>query len=98
LKKFLFTLFLTVFFLSLFTPLVIYNRYTANLTAPQNKIPTSLVVEYSDGTPLYSPKTVWVDFDDIPVIIKDSVIVSEDKRFYTHSGVDLIGVARALLR
>lgn len=96
LKKFLFTLFLTFFFLSLFTPLVIYNRYTANLTAPQNKIPTSLVVEYSDGTPLYSPKTVWVDFDDIPAIIKDSVIVSEDKRFYTHSGVDLIGIARAL--
>jgi membrane peptidoglycan carboxypeptidase len=96
LKKFLFILFLTFFFLSLFTPLVIYSRYTANLSAPQNKIPTSLVVEYSDGTPLYSPKTVWVDFDDIPALVKDSVIVSEDKRFYTHSGVDLIGVARAL--
>lgn len=96
LKKFLFLLFLAFFILSFTIPLMIYNRYTVNLPAPQNRIPTSLVVEYSDGTPLYSPKTVWIDFEDIPALVKDSIIVSEDKRFYTHSGVDLIGIARAL--
>jgi membrane peptidoglycan carboxypeptidase len=96
LKKVFIILLLVFFIVSLTTPLIIYKKYTASLTPPQSKIPASLVVEYADGTPLYTPKTTWVDFDDIPTIIKDSIVASEDKRFYQHSGVDPIGIARAL--
>jgi len=96
LKK-VFILVLIIFFLCSFTtPLVIYQKFTTNLTAPQNKIPASLIVEYADGTPLYNPKTAWVDFDDVPTLVKDSIVASEDRRFYQHSGVDPIGIARAL--
>lgn len=74
----------------------VYKSYTANLELPANKTPASLTIEYADGTPLYSPKTIWVDFDDIPALVKDSVIASEDKRFYSHSGVDIKGIIRSL--
>lgn len=73
----------------------IYTSYTKNLEKPVNKIPASLVVEYADGTPLYTPKTIWIDFADIPALLKDSIIASEDKRFYSHSGVDIKGIIRS---
>lgn len=88
-----FSLFL---FITFSLSLQLYKRYTANLELPVNKTPASLTVEYSDGTPLYTPKTIWVDYEDIPTLIKDSVIASEDKRFYSHSGVDIKGIIRSL--
>ncbi|MGC8819629.1 MAG: transglycosylase domain-containing protein [Fervidobacterium sp.] len=74
----------------------LYTNYTRNLEKPVNKVPASLVVEYADGTQLYSPKTMWIDFNDIPTLLKDSVIASEDKRFYSHSGVDIKGIIRSM--
>lgn len=97
LKKFLLILFIALAVVSFVVPLTIYKWYTGRLELPQNNVPSSLVVEYSDGTPLYTPKTVWVDFDDIPQLLKDTIVASEDKRFYTHSGVDLIGIIRSLV-
>ncbi|SHN58485.1 transglycosylase domain-containing protein [Fervidobacterium gondwanense] len=94
-KKFLLILFLLFFTLSFIFPMMLYKWYTSRIEPPQNKVPASLVVEYSDGTPLYTPKTVWIDFEDIPNLVKDSIVASEDKRFYQHSGVDLIGIARS---
>ena len=38
-----------------------------------------------------------VRISDVPEIMKDAVLAIEDDRFYQHSGVDLIGVARAAL-
>jgi penicillin-binding protein 1A len=35
---------------------------------------------------------------DIPRILRKAVIAAEDRRFYTHSGVDAIGLVRALRR
>ena len=35
---------------------------------------------------------------NIPLILKRAVIAAEDRRFYTHSGVDAIGLVRALRR
>ena len=37
-----------------------------------------------------------VERDDIPEVLKQAVIASEDRRFYSHSGVDLLGTLRAL--
>ena len=38
-----------------------------------------------------------VEPGDIPDILKKAVISSEDRRFYQHPGVDIIGTVRALL-
>lgn len=32
--------------------------------------------------------SIWTDFADIPQDLKDAVVATEDKRFYTHDGVD----------
>jgi penicillin-binding protein 1B len=37
------------------------------------------------------------DSDEIPKALKDAVVAAEDKRFYTHWGVDPRGILRALL-
>ncbi len=34
--------------------------------------------------------------EDVPLVLKQAVISAEDKRFYSHNGVDLIGTLRAL--
>jgi len=97
LKRFLLILFIIIAAVSCVVPLAIYEWYTGRLELPQNNVPSSLIVEYSDGTPLYTPKTVWVDFDNIPTSLKDFIIASEDKRFYTHSGVDIVGIIRSAI-
>ena len=38
-----------------------------------------------------------VSIDDIPDNLKNAVIATEDKNFYTHGGIDLTGLARAVL-
>ena len=44
---------------------------------------------------LYSQKGTFTTLQDISPYIQDAVISTEDKRFYTHKGVDPIGIARA---
>ena len=39
--------------------------------------------------------SIPVKQSDIPDIIKQAVVAAEDKRFYSHGGVDLIGAMRA---
>ena len=34
---------------------------------------------------------------DFPKVLKDAVIAAEDKRFYEHWGVDVVGIARAAI-
>jgi len=43
-------------------------------------------------------KRTIIPFEDIPEYVKAATIVAEDDNFYNHSGVDLAGVARALVK
>ena len=43
-------------------------------------------------------KRYWVPIDRIPVFLQNAVIAVEDARFYEHSGIDLRGIARALVK
>ncbi len=38
----------------------------------------------------------WVDARDIPQVMKDAMVSVEDHRFYSHFGVDPVGLARAV--
>lgn len=40
----------------------------------------------------------WVSLDRIPTFLQSAVVAIEDSRFYEHGGVDLRGIARALVR
>lgn len=46
---------------------------------------------------LYKENRINVELKDIPQNLQNAVIAIEDKRFYEHNGVDLRGVARALV-
>ncbi|HHX81986.1 MAG TPA: peptidase, partial [Pseudomonadaceae bacterium] len=37
-----------------------------------------------------------VKYEDVPRQLIDALIASEDKRFYDHNGVDLLGLARSV--
>ena len=41
---------------------------------------------------------IFVPIDDIPKNIKNAFISAEDKNFYKHFGVDLLGITRAFLK
>ena len=54
----------------------------------------------SDGRPLMeyaSEKRFFVPIDKIPEQVKNAFISAEDKHFYQHSGVDFLGITRAIL-
>ena len=44
-----------------------------------------------------SERRVYQRIDQIPKLMKDSLLAVEDARFYSHHGIDPIGVARAAL-
>ena len=59
----------------------------------------TIVVRARDGTeivelgPSYGR---WLDYNQIPQVMKDAMISVEDRRFYSHFGIDPIGLARAV--
>ncbi|NKZ29067.1 PBP1A family penicillin-binding protein [Facklamia miroungae] len=47
---------------------------------------------------LLSQKGTYVSLDEISPIMQETVVKTEDKRFYEHNGFDTIGIGRALFR
>lgn len=43
-------------------------------------------------------KRYWVSIDRIPPFLQKAVVAVEDARFYEHGGIDLRGIARALVK
>ncbi|WP_280789302.1 penicillin-binding protein 1A [Polynucleobacter sphagniphilus] len=80
----------------------------AFLIAKPNLPKISALVDYNPKTPLriYTADKVLIGefgeerrkvipLNEIPVIMRNAVIATEDDRFYSHGGVDYIGVLRA---
>jgi len=40
----------------------------------------------------------WVSIDRIPLFLRKALVATEDARFYEHSGIDVRGIARALVK
>ncbi|WP_260924725.1 transglycosylase domain-containing protein [Novosphingobium sp. 9] len=58
-----------------------------------------IVVRARDGTELVSlgpSYGKWLSFDDIPPIMREAMVSVEDRRFFSHPGVDPYGLARAV--
>jgi penicillin-binding protein 1A len=45
----------------------------------------------------YVERRFWVPLGDLPQHVPDAFIAAEDRRFWEHEGVDLLGVARAIV-
>jgi penicillin-binding protein 1A len=46
----------------------------------------------------YKERRIVVPISRIPQIVKEAFIAAEDSRFYSHPGIDIIGIFRALLK
>lgn len=45
----------------------------------------------------FEKKSNWIDYEEIPGIIKSAFVAVEDKRFYLHYGLDPIRIAKSIL-
>ena len=72
-----------------------------SLDAVQNYQPRMpLMIYSSDGKLIGSygeERRAFTEIKDFPQVLKNAVIAAEDKRFYDHWGVDVIGVGRAII-
>ena len=58
-----------------------------------------IVVRAADGTEIVSlgpSYGKWMRWQDIPPVMKSAMVAVEDKRYYSHYGVDPIGVVRSV--
>ena len=46
---------------------------------------------------LYRENRTWVPIGNVPVLVRNAFIATEDAHFYQHHGVDFGGIARAAL-
>lgn len=103
-KKYRLTKILTIIILTVFLTFSTYLFYLAK-TADVSELKSgmsqmTIIYDNNDnkaGT-LYSEKGTYVSGDKISDNIKNAVVSTEDKHFYTHRGIDPIGIARAFVR
>src|SRR5690554_197078 len=68
-------------------------------TLMNSQVGQTIVVRAHDGTeivamgPSYGQ---WLYSDEIPQVMKDAMVAVEDRRYYSHFGIDLIGLVRAV--
>jgi penicillin-binding protein 1A len=70
--------------------------YSALMSSQQGQM---IIVRARDGSEIVSlgpSYGEWLYSDDIPQVMKDAMISVEDRRFYSHFGIDPIGLARAI--
>ena len=86
----------------LLVPLVVYYAYDlpdiSNLE--QNNTKSTIMVMAQNGDVISTYGNVygeWLDYQEIPINHIEAVIAIEDKRFFDHSGLDLRGLARAIV-
>jgi penicillin-binding protein 1A len=61
--------------------------------------PGSVVLLDRRGEPFdmfWREKRVWVPLDSLPESVWGAIVTAEDRRFFSHSGVDLWGIGRAV--
>lgn len=82
------------------------NAYLASLAATLPSVESLKNFEPSETTRIYASggeligtlfreNRTWVELDKISPWMVKAIVATEDSRFWTHSGVDVIGVARA---
>lgn len=106
-RRFWRTLAITVFLLVLFAAgtiagiVMAYSRNLPDISRMADYQPArSTRIFARDGSLLgsvYKENRVWVPIAQIPPIVRNAFIASEDKNFYHHHGVDFFGIARAAL-
>ena len=93
---------ITIFgFLVIAVLLIILSRDLPSLEQLENYDPDLVTRIYSsDGkvlNELFVQKRVFIELEKIPIHMQNAIIASEDRRFYSHWGLSMRSVARAIL-
>lgn len=80
----------------------VFDNMPSYLEIDQLMLPTEFYRKDSDGndvlmTQFYDQNRVPVTFEEVAPVMYDAIISSEDKNYFTHGGVDLLGTASAVL-
>ncbi|MGB9821293.1 MAG: transglycosylase domain-containing protein [Pseudothermotoga sp.] len=75
-----------------------YLLITKDLDAPESHLPTGLIMFYKDGSPVMLSRAFWKNLPEVPTVLINALISSEDKNFVSHIGIDLEGIVRATVR
>lgn len=85
--------------------IVVILQYLPNLPDPSTLLyynpPVKTTIYDAKARPLaelYAERRIVVPVKDIPKYLMDAVVAIEDERFYSHTGIDIRGIARALYR
>ena len=62
------------------------NGQTVRVHAADGTLIVSLGPSYGD----------WLPYDRVPAVMRDAIVAVEDRRFYSHIGIDPIGIARSV--
>ncbi len=80
----------------------ILPRQLPSVTALETFQPIQGSKVYDDNdellTEFHVERRIFMPLAQVPQSLRDAIIATEDKRFYSHSGVDPIGVARAVFQ
>jgi penicillin-binding protein 1A len=80
----------------------ILPRSLPPVTALENFQPVQGSKVYDDNdellTELHAERRIFVPLSQIPQSLRDALIATEDRRFYSHWGIDPIGVLRAIVQ
>ena len=80
-----------------------FDNLPSALEIERLMLPSTLVYTDPDSgkevelAQFYDQNRSPVEFDEIAPVLYDSILSSEDPRYYQHGGIDLIGTTRALL-
>src|SRR5881296_1381628 len=81
---------------------MILPRSLPSVTALETLQPVQGSRIYDDNdepmTELHVERRIFVPLAQIPPALRDAIIATEDRRFYSHWGVDPIGIARAVVQ
>ena len=82
--------------------ITMFENIPADLQVDQPMLPTTIYAKndkdkYAELATFYDQNRIPLEYDELPQVVVDAVLSSEDPRFYEHGGVDLFGTGRALL-
>ena len=91
---------------ALFVSITLYQVYFDRTNLPdlgpftRFEFPTIGHVYDTNGQPLIELAREYrtiTQYSDIPPVVRDAILATEDKRFFSHSGVDYLSIPRVIL-
>ncbi|MFV0375120.1 transglycosylase domain-containing protein [Microbacterium sp.] len=81
--------------------ITLFDKMPSYLEIDRLMLPTEIYAKDADDeyvmlTEFYDQNRIPVTFDEVAPVMFDAILSSEDKNFYTHGGVDLLGTLGAL--